>query len=83
MSDTNYFKTSTLSLCGFLELNGLKYVKAELTKSPKGKVKVEFYFLDPENKGSDLEIEFRFSNEKKYRDSIFFYRKIIQDLIGS
>lgn len=83
MSETKYFKTSNFALSGFLEIHGLKYVKAELTKSAKGKVKVDFWFLDPEDKGKDLEIEFRFSNEKKYRDSLFFYRKIINDLLGS
>lgn len=79
----NFFITSNFALTGYLELNGLKYVKADLSKDRNDKVKVDFYFLDPTGKGRDLELEFRFSSEKKYRDSLFFYRKIIEDLLGN
>jgi len=79
----NYFITSNLALTGFLEIRGLKYVKADLSHDRNNKVKVDFYFLDPNRQGQDLELEFRFSNEKKYRDALFFYRKVIQELLGA
>jgi len=79
-----YFITSNLALCGYLEVVGnLRYVKAEITKSNKGKYKVDFYFHDEDGTGSDLEIEYRHSSEKKYRDSLFYYRKIINDMLGT
>lgn len=76
------FITSNFALCGYLEIKGLKYLKAELAKDRKGKYKVDFTFLDPDDKGKDLELEFRFSQEKKFRDALFYYRKIIGDLLG-
>jgi len=84
MSDVgSYFITSNLALTAYLELHGLKYVKAEISKDRNGKYKVDFYFLDPTNQGRDLELEFRFSSEKRYRDLTFYYRKIINDKLGS
>lgn len=80
--EDKYFITSNFSLCGYLELNGLKFVKADRAQDRRGKINVEFTFLDPDGKGRDLEIEFRHSNEKRYKDSLFFYRKIINDLLG-
>ena len=77
-----FYITSNYALTGYLEVKGLKYIKAELSKNTKGQVKVDFVFLDPDNKGQDLEMEFRFSDEKKYRDSLFFFRKVINDLLG-
>ena len=82
-NEVKYFITSNLALTGYLEVRGLKYVKADLSKDRNGKIKVDFYFLDPKNQGQDIELEFRFSNEKKYRDALFFYRKVIQELLGS
>jgi hypothetical protein len=78
-----FFVTSNFSLCGYLELKGLKFVKANLSQGKNNKIKVDFYFLDSEKKAQDLEIEFRHSDEKKYKDSLFFYRKIINDLLGT
>lgn len=83
MDEKNVYITSNLALCGYLELKGLKYLTKELSKDRKGKVKVDFIFHDPENKGKDLEWEFRQSDFKKYRDYTFFYRKEIADLIGN
>ena len=77
----NYFKTSNYALCGYLEINGLKYIKAEKSYDRKGKAKVDFIFEDDELRGLDLEMEFRHSQEKKYRDSLFFYRKIISEIL--
>ena len=83
MSDNRYYITSNLALCGYLDINGLRYVKAELSRDRNDKFKVDFYFLDPENKGSDLEWNYKNSDIKKYRDAIFYYRKIINDKLGS
>ena len=83
MTSSIYFETSNLSLCPYLELNGLKYVKADLVKDPKSnRIQVKVVFLDPEQRGTELEFEFRHSNEKKYKDCLFHYRKIINDLLG-
>jgi len=81
--ERSYFITSNFALTGYLELNGLRYLKSELSKNRKGDFKVDFFFLDPENKGRDLELDFRFSNEKRYRDLLFHYRNIINDKLGS
>lgn len=81
--DKTFFVTSNFSLCGYLELKGLKFVKAELSKGWNNKVKVDFYFLDPNEMGTDLSHEFNYSDEKRYKDSLFNYRKIINDLLGT
>jgi len=83
MDDSKFFITSNFALCGYLEIKGLRYMKAEISKDRHSKYKVDFYFLDPENRGRDLELDFRFSDEKKYRDALFYYRKIINDKLGS
>jgi len=78
----SHFVTSNFALTAFLELNGLRFVKAEVSQDRNNKIKVDFYFLDPHDKGMDLELDFRFSSEKKYRDLLFHYRKIINDKLG-
>jgi hypothetical protein len=83
INGVSYFTTSNFALCGYLEVRGLKYVKADLSKDRKDKINVVFYFLDPNKQGQDFELEFRFSSEKKYRDALFYYKKIIQELLGS
>lgn len=80
--DPKFYITDCLALTSYLELHGLRYVKAERILGARDKIKILFYFLDPLGKGKDLEMEFRFSPEKKYRDGLFFYRKIINDLLG-
>lgn len=80
--ERSFFVTSNLSLCGYLEIKGLKFVKAELGKGRRGEIVVKFMFLDPENRGTDLSHEFNFSDEKKYKDSLFNFRKVINDLLG-
>lgn len=83
MSEDSFYKTDSLALTSYLELKGLKFIKAELVEGNKGKVKVLFYFLDPKDQGRDLELEFRHSPEKSYRDGLFFYRKLIHELLGT
>lgn len=78
-----YYVTSNFSLCGYLEIQGLRFVKADISKGRNNKFKVDFYFLDPDKRGQDLEIEFRYSNEKKYKEALFFYRKKINELLGT
>jgi len=80
--EAKLFLTSNYSLCGYLELNGLRYLNADVVKDHRGKIKVEFSFLDPHDKGRDLELEFRHSPEKKYKDSLFFFRKVINEKLG-
>ena len=82
VTEPKYYITDNFALTAWLELNGLRYVKAELSKGKNGRVKVDFYFLDPEGKGRDLEVDFRFSEAKKYRDLLFFYKRIINDMLG-
>jgi len=77
-----YFITDQFALTAYLELNGLKFAKAELSRGKNGRVKVDFYFLDPEERGKDLEIEFRFSECKRYRDLLFYYKRVINDELG-
>lgn len=79
MSNNNIsFKTDNLALCPFLELNGLKYLGREIGQGKGGNLKVFFVFEDEKGIGRDLEISFRFSQEKKYRDLGFFYRSEIE-----
>jgi len=80
--EDKFFVTSNFALTGYLELQGLKYLKAGRSQDRKGNINVEFTFFDPEDKGRDLEIEFRHSRESKYRDNLFYYRKVINDLMG-
>jgi hypothetical protein len=81
---SKFYATDMLALCPYLEIKGgLKFVKAEKVVNPKtNKVKIVFTFLDPDNRGQDLAMEFRFSDEKRYRDCLFFYRSKIQQLLG-
>lgn len=70
----NTFVTDYYALTAYLELNGLKYIKTIYKKDNSGKLKAFFHFNDPENIGKDLEMDFRFSPEKKYKDLLHFFR---------
>lgn len=74
------FRTDNLSLCPFLHLQGLKYVRAEIGLGKADKPVVQFVFEDPRGIGRDLELDFVRSNEKKYRDMLFFFRNEIEKL---
>ena len=82
IEEPKLFKTDCFALTSYLELNGLKFSKAELSRGRNGRVKVDFYFYDEKDMGRDLEIEFRHSECKKYRDGLFLYKRIINDLLG-
>ena len=80
------YKTTQLALCPYLELrgvdNGVQFLKTNVVKDRLGRLKVEFLFLDPKDVCRDLEMEFRFSNEYKYRSLMFFYKKAISEALG-
>jgi hypothetical protein len=61
-------------------LNGLKYLRAEVSLGKYDKPVVSFVFEDPLNVGMDLEIDFVKSDFKKYRDMSFFFRNEIEKL---
>lgn len=76
----NIYKTDSLALCPYLQMNGLKYIKAELGIGRSDKPIVEFLFEDPSNMGRDLALDFMKSDIKAYRDIFFFFRNEIETL---
>lgn len=74
------FKTDNLALCPYLQLNGLKYLRAELSIGKNDKPVVVFIFEDPREVGRDLELDFTRSEFKQYRDIFFFFRGEIERL---
>lgn len=81
MSDKiKVFRTDSLALCPFLEMNGLKYMKSELAIGKNDKPVVCFIFEDKLGVGKDLELEFVRSDVKRYRDLLFFFRNEIEKL---
>ena len=61
-------------------MNGLKYLRSELTVGKYDKPVVVFVFEDKLGVGKDLELDFMRSNEKRYRDLTFFFRNEIEKL---
>ena len=74
------FKTDSLALCPYLQLNGLKYLRAELSLGKHDKPVVAFVFEDLRGVGRDLELDFAKSHFKQYRDLFFFFRGEIERL---
>ncbi len=74
------YRTDSLALCPYLHLHGLKYSRAEIGIGKNDKPVVQFVFEDPTGVGRDLELDFTHSNEKKYRDMLFFFRNEIEKL---
>lgn len=74
------FKTDNLSLCPFLQMNGLKYLRADISLGRNDKSVVSFIFEDPRGIGRDLELDFTKSQFKQYRDIFFFFRGEIERL---
>lgn len=74
------FKTDNLALCPYLELNGLKYLRAEPAIGKNDRPVVVFVFEDPHEVGRDLEIDFTRSQFKQYRDLFFFFRGEIEKM---
>ena len=76
----NEFKTDNLSLAPYLQMNGLKYLRAEPSIGKNDKPVVSFVFEDSKNIGKDLELDFIKSDFKSYRDLTFFYRNEIEKM---
>ena len=86
MEEKKEFRTTQLALTAFLELygreSGVRFIKTEIIKDKNNKLKVEFVFADPAEMCKDLELEFRYSECKRYRDLLFFYKKQITETLG-
>jgi len=80
MSKLKEFKTDSLGLAPYLQLNGLKYLRSEVAIGKNDRPVVAFVFEDSLGVGKDLELDFMHSNEKKYRDMTFFFRNEISKL---
>ena len=74
------FKTDNLSLAPFLQMNGLRYLRAEPSIGKNDKPVVAFVFEDTIGVGRDLELDFVRSDFKAYRDLTFFYRNEIEKM---
>jgi hypothetical protein len=72
------FKTDNLALCPFLEMQGLKFLRTEVTVGKYDKPTVLFVFQDNLGQGRDFQLEFMRSEFKKYRDLMFFFRNEIE-----
>jgi hypothetical protein len=72
------FKTDNLALCPFLEMNGLKFLRTEVTVGKHDKPTVLFVFQDSLGQGRDLQLDFMRSDYKRYRDLLFFFRNEIE-----
>lgn len=72
------FKTDSLALCPFLEMNGLKFLRTEVTVGKHDKPTVLFVFQDNLGQGRDLQLDFMRSEYKRYRDLLFFFRNEIE-----
>lgn len=72
------FKSDNLSLCPFLEMNGLKFLRTEVSVGKYDKPTVLFVFQDNLGQGRDLQMDFMRSDFKKYRDLLFFFRNEIE-----
>ena len=73
-------KTDNLAVCPYLLMQGLKYIKAEISLGKYDKPVVSFLFEDPLGVGRDLELDFSKSDFKQYRDVFFFFRNEIEKL---
>ena len=74
------FRTDSLALCPYLEMNGLKYIRADIGVGKNDKPVVSFIFEDKLGIGKDLELDFVRSDVKRYRDLLFFFRNEIEKL---
>lgn len=74
------YKTDNLSACPYLQMQGLKYLRAEPALGKNDKPVVLFVFEDQRGIGRDLELDFMKSEFKHYRDTFFFFRNEIEKL---
>ena len=80
MSKKREYRTENLAVCPYLQMQGLKYMKAELSIGKYDKPVVSFVFEDPLGVGMDLELDFVKSDFKRYRDIFFYFRNEIEKL---
>lgn len=84
MEEERTFKTDSLALAPYLLNKGLKFIKAINGAGKNNKRRILFIFEDPANVGKELERSFLNSDEKRYKDSLHYFRnqiKICQDKI--
>jgi hypothetical protein len=67
----NIYETDNLSLCPFLQMNGLKYREV---RKERGKNKFVFIFEDETQIGTDLAMAFLKSKEFEYKKFWSFFR---------
>lgn len=79
----NTFKTDNLALAPYLLNEDLKYLGVQKGIGKNNKTKVFFIFEDPKDIGKDLERAFLNSREKKYRDSMHYFRSQIQKALNN
>lgn len=78
MLDNKVFKTDSLSLAPYLLNKGLKFIKTEIGFGKNNKKRIIFIFEDPANIGKELERSFLNSEEKRYKDSLHYFRNQIK-----
>jgi len=83
MKKESIFATDNLALAPYLFNEGLKYLGLTKGIGKNQKPKIIFIFDDPKNIGKDLEKAFLNSNEKKYRDSMHYFRSQIQKALNN
>lgn len=59
-------------------MNGLKFLRTEVSVGKYDKPTVLFVFQDNLGQGRDLQMDFMRSDFKKYRDLLFFFRNEIE-----
>lgn len=82
MENNKIFKTDNLSLAPYLLNQGLKFIETEMGVGKNNQKRILFIFADPKCIGKDLERAFLNSLEKRYKDSLHYFRnqlKICQD----
>lgn len=72
--DKTAYETDNLGLAAYMALNGLEYTGTRLGVGKNEKLKVYFQFNDITGASSVLEKDFLISNEKRFRDFLFFFR---------
>lgn len=80
MKKRNEYRTSNLAVASYLAINGLSYIRSEVSLGKYDKAVVSFVFEDPLGIGQDLEMDFMKSEFKKYRDMSMYFRGEIEKL---
>jgi len=83
MNKEGKFITDNLALAPYLFNEGLHYLGLTRGIGKNQKPKIIFIFEDPKNIGKDLEKAFLNSREKRYRDSMHYFRSQIQKALNN